>query len=645
MAPSAVKYTFIGAELFADHNPLVPDASMYGVLGLAALFTLVTHLSHARAGIASVLVAASAPLYYAQAPSMAGQATGMSALAIAVAGLGIAALKQTSRRARLGALVVGALGLGLGLSAHGVAFGVVVPTATVGLTWLLTQRARLRCPPFGLPIAAALVAVAVGAMALSNAGAIRARWLSAANVRPSFEFVLAELAHGFFPWSASLPFALASMTERPERATASESALRVLLLIGTALSYGVGALSVRSAGQEPFAGWVFVAGAMGLWAWDLDRGSRISRPVLASLALLVALLTLDFVRQPDTSVRTFAPGVTSAQLGALRLPGFAPPTLFLTCLGLTLAGACMAGIPYPRAAALRGRWQGAALFGGTLLGALVLRLGYYPALTAALSSEPARLAYEERARASDALGTLGLSEDSALHGGLQASFATRKPAHAAAWLAAAPPGSRRFVLFHNDQLGRLNAEFRSLEAGRNLPVLHASGLAWLAVNRFEPGELSENPLDELLFEHVPREATPLDVDIADRVHVLGWDVVDRAGQHLETVQARTAFRLRVYYALTAGQVAGHCTFLHIDHRPTRLAIEHDTWKEYPLALWRPGDRVVDEFEVSLPLHFSAGDYPVYFGFGVLPCQDDRRLAVSRGAHDRHRVVGGVLRVR
>ena len=539
---AALGFRAFGVSAWAGRLPL----ALYGALGLVALFLLVAHLSHARAGLASVLVAASAPLYYVQARSLAGQAAGMSSLAIAVAGLGVAALGPASRRMRLGALALGTAGLGLGLLAHGVALGIVIPAASVGLTWALTHRASQRCSWIVLAAAASALAAGVAVIAFSETGfagaslRLGAAALGAPGVRASFDVVLAELGHGLFPWSALLPFALASMTERPAGATSAEDSLRVLLLIGTALSYGAGALSVHVSGQEPFAGLVFVAGAVGLWLWDLDRGSRVSRPVLASLALLVALLALDFVREPDTSARLFAPGATPAQLGALRLPGSTARTPFLICLGLTLAGAFMAGTHPARAVPFRERWQSTWLFGGTLLAALLLRYGHYPALTAALP---------------------------------------------------------------------------------------------------------ENPLDELLFEHLPRESTPLDVDIGGRVQVLGWDVVDGAGQPIETAPSRAEFRLRVYYEVTAGDVSGHCTFLHIDHRPTRFALEHTEWKQYPLALWRSGDRILDTFDVSLPLHFVAGDYPVYFGFGVLPCQDDRRLPVSRGAHDQHRVLGGILRVR
>jgi hypothetical protein len=92
-------------------------------------------------------------------------------------------------------------------------------------------------------------------------------------------------------------------------------------------------------------------------------------------------------------------------------------------------------------------------------------------------------------------------------------------------------------------------------------------------------------------------------------------------------------------------LAGHCTFLHVDHTPTRYGAEHRT-HAYPIEHWHDGDVIVDDFEVDLPAHFRAGTYDAFWGVGVLPCQDDRRLPVTRGPSDGHqRVRLGKLEVR
>jgi hypothetical protein len=298
---------------------------------------------------------------------------------------------------------------------------------------------------------------------------------------------------------------------------------------------------------------------------------------------------------------------------------------------------CLRLLRHPRLRSGGIRAPRAALLSGTLLAALVLRVAYYPKVRAAVSPAASLAMFEERAQPNDALGSLGLTHT-------RSSFAARDARGAAEWLTSSSGAARRFILLDRELLPALNAEFRQRRAGRNLPVLEASGLALLGVSRLDPSETSVNPLDAILLANRPGAVRPLDVEIGDRIRALGWQVVDAEGRSVESVSRRERFRLRFYYELERGDVSGHCTFLHIDHRPTRFSIEHRGWKAYPLAFWRADDLIVDVFEVDLPLHFTAGDYPVYFGFGVLPCHDDRRMPVTRGAHHHHRVRAGSLRV-
>ena len=85
--------------------------------------------------------------------------------------------------------------------------------------------------------------------------------------------------------------------------------------------------------------------------------------------------------------------------------------------------------------------------------------------------------------------------------------------------------------------------------------------------------------------------------------------------------------------------------MHIDHAPARFAAEHRELA-YPLRLWTAGEIFVDEYDVALGSDFSAGRYPMFWGMGVLPCEDDRRREVTRGPSDGHgRIALGELEVR
>ena len=121
------------------------------------------------------------------------------------------------------------------------------------------------------------------------------------------------------------------------------------------------------------------------------------------------------------------------------------------------------------------------------------------------------------------------------------------------------------------------------------------------------------------------------------LEVVGWNLVQSAGRKMQ---------LRLYLrAHRDGPLRGHCTFIHVDHSPTRFSTEHfDT--PYPTSLWREGDVLVDEFSFTLPAHFTRGTYDLAWGAGVLPCSDERRMPVTSGPHDaHHRVIVGKLDVR
>jgi hypothetical protein len=345
-----------------------------GALGLLAIFLLVSHLSHWRAGVASALVAASAPLYHVSAQGAPDALDVQSSIAIAVWGLGVACLGHGSRRVRLAAIAAGAAGLGLGWLAYGPLLAFGVPAATVTLTWALTHRRWAARAALLVAVTIAVACVVGIALAPSRDGgaplALGARWL-AGSTRASFDFALAELGHRLFPWSALLPFALAAMTEPCPQAAERESALRVLLLTGAVLSYGVSALSAWGPSPEPFAGMPFVAGAIGLWIWDIERGARVSTPVVLALVLLAGLFGLDFVRLPDKRVSIFTP----AELADLAQSNTSLPALLWTSVVLTVGGALLGCVQDASGGAPRGQLPRVSLFVGTLLGAAALRLG------------------------------------------------------------------------------------------------------------------------------------------------------------------------------------------------------------------------------------------------------------------------------
>jgi hypothetical protein len=278
-------------------------------LGLAAIFSLVARLSHFWAGLAALLVAASSPCFYLGGPNGA-----FAPAAIAVAGLGIAALGSGSRGRRRSATALGVVGLGLGWRANGALFGVALPGTSVALAWILALRDREGRAPAcvaGAAGAVALILEALVAFGVCRAPGVAADALRgvALNATPgSFDFPIGELGRAFFPWSALVPLSLAGLTELPvsHSAPAAElerqSALRVLLLTGAVLSYGLSGLPASDSRRVACGSLPFIAGAVGLWLCDIGRGRRLSRTAILALALLVVLcsgaLVLRWYHQP-----------------------------------------------------------------------------------------------------------------------------------------------------------------------------------------------------------------------------------------------------------------------------------------------------------------------------------------------------------
>lgn len=365
----------------------------WAALGLLALVVLLARLADARAGVAAAVIYVSTRLYHAEAPPLSETAVAAAMATVGASGLGLAALAPMSRAARGLALVVGVTALVLEGWRFGRGSVVVVSAASVTAAWLsLRQRADGRAAGV---LAAALTVCAVALALAPLDGHAPALGLCAARGAaaklPMFDRVIADLGHGFFPWSALLPFALASLVEPPPSASEADGALRVLLLSGSTLSLALGGLAFQCQDPLPFVGSVFVAGALGLWLRDLWRGARVSGAVLVCISLISVILALDFVRIPAKRGVAFGWGSHAEPLGDGVLAHPQAALLFSTSAALTLAGAGVAWLAgvVERLSAWRRHVQGPALFAGALLAALLVQFGYYRGLSARLSPEMA----------------------------------------------------------------------------------------------------------------------------------------------------------------------------------------------------------------------------------------------------------------
>ena len=566
--------------------------------------------------------------------------------------------------------------------------------------------------------------------------------LVAANELPTFDISLGNLAHAAFPWSAAAPLGLALICRRTgddprERNVVNAAALglSLSLLASAWLSPSLGGLVLP--GICCFA--VLIAGSLGA----LERGelgSPLLGLVVAALGIIigfdlreypgedfdrirsrqhhVARGLTDQIRAPvggwcvrvgrrgcavflrardqppDNELPAFQPAEYRRVLAALQqvwdgnlvftllvveaaLVGFlvlsaiserlvalpqlddfgsfwqhfrrgrsdrgaaaAPFWCSAPCWCVTSDARCSAGACPDRCArrtnAGRGRSPGVRC---------VRRRGqprFYPAFARQISPTEAFERYRELRRAQEPLGVLGEQAGAARYQGAPDAQSLDGVDDALAWLTEEPPRARRFLVIRKADLPELNAQFRELHA-QNLPVLDArSSEVLLASNQLLSGERDQNPLAELVRNAPPPIQHPLHAVLGEQLEVLGWSVRSTDGVLQTSVVPTERYRFSIYYRVVAPPNGSWQTFVHIDGLQRRFNADHEPLDgKYPLRLWRPNDVIVDTTDVVLEPNFSPGPYRVYFGL----FSGDRRLHVTEGAADEDRIVAGTLQVR
>jgi hypothetical protein len=356
--------------------------------------------------------------------------------------------------------------------------------------------------------------------------------------------------------------------------------------------------------------------------------------------VVIGLLGRDLHRLPE---KTFVPFATlSLDLPAdlVRAMGRA-----WTVAAVVAGAAWVAAAVIERGKTRAPRVAAAAILAGGATAALVVRAFVFPPLLAHLAPRAALAAYA-RFGTGEPLGVLGVSARAAAYdrigrGATPIEF--RDPKSAYAWLAGAGGNSRRWLLLRAADLPAVNALYRAAAPLHDLPVVEGRAGVLLAASSVPAGAAAATPLARILPSAAPTPQHPVDARLGQQIDALGWSLVDDEDRPLAAFPAHGHAHVKVLYRVLAA-THGFCTFLHVDHHPTRFTAENKDWTAYPMPLWQSGDVVVDDYEVSLPTHFGRGEYPIWFGFGQLPCSDDRRLEVTRGSHDANRVHGGRLRV-
>ncbi len=701
-AARAVRGAFrvLGVSAWAGRLPML----VMSLMGAVAAFMFARRFGAKRASYFVLLVLATAPAYALPSRVIGAQIVPVAASLVAFAALAVATFGAELGGVRRGGFFALALLSALVCaSSRGVAVGVGIPAAAVSLGALIHSRdARDVHGRFVKRRGAVLAVLAAGTIIVS---VVCALWTNAphglaatmlgpqhaAHKPPSFEAAWALLGTSLFPWSAVLPLALAGLSRRAPRGAAvsdhearpgARTALAAWLVLAL---FAHGALAQRDE-TAPFVAVGGVGLALGMALAELDARTLLpwSGRVLSVLTLaVVAYLACDEVtRAPAKALlavttHPLAPfgaamekDVTRAfRVAAAVLVGLALVPTLATALGdmavlrvrkRALVPASL--VPLLRNAASR---PGTVLLAGGLVAGLVLRVGLFPQMLRAFAPDTALSVFAAKARPGERLGLFGVSQRTLayVHDAPTSTLKIGNAKEAVSLLTpvvlpvaaeeagpAQPP--RDFVALTQKDLPAVNALYRK-EHGRNLPILGGKGATGggrdtvlLAASVLLPGESNTNPIAIFLKDQDPVLQRPLAADLGGRLETLGWELTGDDDVRIGHVPPRGSFHVKIAMRVTEPPGAGYCTFIHLEHTPTRMTAEHKEFAVYPMTLWQRGDIVVDDFALTLSPQFGAGHYTLYYGVGQLPCEDDKRLAVTRGPSDGHdRVRAGDVEVR
>jgi 4-amino-4-deoxy-L-arabinose transferase-like glycosyltransferase len=272
----------------------------------------------------------------------------------------------------------------------------------------------------------------------------------------------------------------------------------------------------------------------------------------------------------------------------------------------------------------------------------VLCFSYYPALANQLSPKEVFESYEKRHKGDEPLALFGVGGRTAAYyaGGQPTTLSDTNAAYT--WLMGGR-GGRRFVAMKAEELPKLNQLFRErVQPRQNLPILDARSSQIVLASSTLGGDNSENPLDKILLLEPPHPQHKLDVNMEDKLEVLGYDLVDADGKFVDSIAPGRKYRMRTYYRVLAPITTEWEAFTHIDGFHRRHNGDHKPLDgKYPFALWLKDDLIVDDYQDSLEPNFSPGPYTLYFGLFV----GETRLKVKSGPSDGdNRIDGGTIRV-
>ncbi len=301
-------FSLVGVREWTGRLVLVIAA----LLCLWAAFVLVKRIEGKQAGIATLWVLLSTPLFLLHSRQMFGES--LSFLVQTLVGLSAAALIFGSDNTKpirgvrpylwLGALT---FSIALAMATRGALLGVLpvlLAASLAGCFWGNWKTASVQDAVGMYAVwALTLLLTVMTVLGVLQDSASYSVWVggSAQGVQPpSFDKVVEHLFHGFAPWSALFPAGVAwiMLGKQPETLSQEQDdrhkAFRLMLVLWVALSFAAQLLYESRYGSAVFLAVVPSAALIGIYLEEIAKGAKRSLVIGLFSALLVGLILRDF---------------------------------------------------------------------------------------------------------------------------------------------------------------------------------------------------------------------------------------------------------------------------------------------------------------------------------------------------------------
>jgi hypothetical protein len=670
----ATGFKVLGINELAGRLPL----ALAGLLALLLANRIISRLFTPKAGLLAALVLVTTPAFLFQSRQLASDMIYYLALLASAGGLACYLWPQDNRHSRLD-LAIGGLGLVAGFLAKGWILGFFFPifclALAIGDSWrtrsweeaieetkeevdgespfrgsdvaiptdyhTVSQSVSRHWQKLALAVGAALL-VSVGFYFYLGGGS--GLWfalpLKKVTLAPTFDKAFRDLGFGTFPWFGLLPAALflfvRSQMGGAEKRT-RDAFGKVLILSLVVIGYLLMTVWPGFAGKIRFPALPWLCLGIGVFLYQ-GFTRELYLPLLGITALaLLLVLQQDFYVSPGSLAFSHLTEKAKFPVDlnikwAVRGFGVAFALLFFTALGGRVYLTTWLKRFDPAGKVSRWAWFAMIPLSLTLAGwnSWVLT----PQLSLHMSNKALFQTYHECKKDGEKLSQYRVSGRGAAYynngkidqvGDQKKLFQLLKAK------------TRTFVLVPADQMASLDRSARQSKVPYY--VLDDRNSKYLILSNQLDGKCSEdkNPLRRFVLQKRPNPAHAIAVNFEDRVEMIGYDMpaeVRRPGK----------LKMRLYFHVKTRVPANYKLFMHFDQPGHRFHGDHTPLGgKYPTQYWLPGDYIIDEYEIDLPLLTTpGGTYTPYIGFWL----GNKRLKVKSGPADKsNRVRLGKLRVR